>query len=91
MVSKYIGVTEKNLDRASVDGHVGTNALWKYVPVRRLFIFLERSIYEGTQWAVFEPNAMAHLWRYASNLHTSSKLAGGLISALRFGQAICIP
>jgi phage tail sheath protein FI len=32
------------------------NALWKYVSVRRLFIFLERSIYEGTQWVVFEPN-----------------------------------
>jgi len=32
------------------------NALWKYVNVRRLFIFLERSIYEGTQWVVFEPN-----------------------------------
>jgi phage tail sheath protein FI len=33
-----------------------SNALWKYVAVRRLFIFLERSIYEGTQWVVFEPN-----------------------------------
>ena len=33
-----------------------SNALWKYVPVRRLFIFLERSIYEGTQFVVFEPN-----------------------------------
>lgn len=32
------------------------NSLWKYVSVRRLFIFLERSIYEGTQWVVFEPN-----------------------------------
>jgi hypothetical protein len=29
---------------------------WKYVNVRRLFIFIERSIYEGTQWVVFEPN-----------------------------------
>ena len=29
---------------------------WKYVPVRRLFIFLERSISQGLQWAVFEPN-----------------------------------
>jgi Bacteriophage tail sheath protein len=29
---------------------------WKYVPVRRYFIFLERSIDEGTQWVVFEPN-----------------------------------
>jgi phage tail sheath protein FI len=33
-----------------------SNSLWKYVSVRRLFIFLERSIYEGTQWVVFEPN-----------------------------------
>ncbi|WP_374476772.1 phage tail sheath family protein [Zoogloea sp.] len=35
---------------------ISSNALWKYVAVRRLFIFLERSIYEGTQWVVFEPN-----------------------------------
>jgi uncharacterized protein len=35
---------------------ITSDALWKYVSVRRLFIFLERSIYEGTQWVVFEPN-----------------------------------
>jgi uncharacterized protein len=29
---------------------------WKYVNVRRLFLYLERSIDKGTQWAVFEPN-----------------------------------
>lgn len=29
---------------------------WKYVNVRRLAIFLERSIQQGSQWAVFEPN-----------------------------------
>jgi phage tail sheath protein FI len=29
---------------------------WKYVPVRRLALFLESSLYYGTQWAVFEPN-----------------------------------
>jgi phage tail sheath protein FI len=29
---------------------------WKYVNVRRLFLFLEHSIDRGTQWAVFEPN-----------------------------------
>lgn len=40
---------------------LSSNALWKYVSVRRLFIFLERSIYEGTQWVVFEPNE-ARLW-----------------------------
>jgi phage tail sheath protein FI len=35
---------------------LSSDALWKYVPVRRLFIFLEHSIYEGTQWVVFELN-----------------------------------
>ena len=29
---------------------------WKYVNVRRLFIYLEHSIDRSTQWAVFEPN-----------------------------------
>lgn len=35
---------------------LSSNGLWKYVSVRRLFIYLERSIYENTQWVVFEPN-----------------------------------
>ncbi len=30
---------------------------WKYVNVRRLAIFIERSIATGMQWALFEPNA----------------------------------
>lgn len=29
---------------------------WKYINVRRLFLYIEQSIDEGTQWAVFEPN-----------------------------------
>ena len=29
---------------------------WKYIPVRRLALFIEGSIQRGTQWAVFEPN-----------------------------------
>jgi len=29
---------------------------YKYVPVRRLALFLEESLFRGTQWAVFEPN-----------------------------------
>jgi phage tail sheath protein FI len=29
---------------------------WKYVNVHRLFLFIEESIDEGTQWVVFEPN-----------------------------------
>jgi hypothetical protein len=37
------------------------NGEWKYVPIRRLFLFLRESIDEGTQWTVFEPNTPA-LW-----------------------------
>ncbi|MEM9189375.1 MAG: phage tail sheath subtilisin-like domain-containing protein [Myxococcota bacterium] len=40
---------------------VTADALWKYVPVRRLFIFIEQSIVRGTRFAVFEPNARP-LW-----------------------------
>lgn len=37
----------------------GANVLaseWKYVPVRRLALYLHESLYRGSQWAVFEPN-----------------------------------
>ncbi|MEE4218643.1 MAG: phage tail sheath C-terminal domain-containing protein [Xanthomonadales bacterium] len=37
------------------------NGEWKYVNVRRFFLFLAESIDEGTQWVVFEPNDRA-LW-----------------------------
>jgi phage tail sheath protein FI len=33
-----------------------SDVLWKYINVRRLFLFLEESIDEGTQRVVFEPN-----------------------------------
>ena len=35
---------------------LSSDTQWKYVNVRRLFLFLEESIDEGTQWVVFEPN-----------------------------------
>lgn len=38
-----------------------SNTLWKYVNVRRLFIFLEETIKRGTDWVVFEPNE-PNLW-----------------------------
>lgn len=34
---------------------------WRYLNVRRLFNYVEESIFEGTQWVVFEPNDM-RLW-----------------------------
>ncbi len=40
---------------------VSSDPSWKYVNVRRLFIFLEETIKANTNWAVFEPNDEA-LW-----------------------------
>lgn len=37
----------------------GADALaseWKYLAVRRMALFLEESLFRGTQWVVFEPN-----------------------------------
>jgi len=41
---------------------LSADALWQQISIRRLFIFLERSIKLGTQWVVFEPNDSA-LWK----------------------------
>jgi phage tail sheath protein FI len=47
---------------------------WKYIPVRRLALYIEESIDRGTQWAVFEPNdepLWAELRRHIGNfMHT---------------------
>jgi phage tail sheath protein FI len=37
-------------------GNDEAGSQWKYVPIRRLALFLESSLYDGTQWVVFEPN-----------------------------------
>jgi phage tail sheath protein FI len=35
---------------------LSSNPSWRYLNVRRLFNFVEKSIENGTQWVVFEPN-----------------------------------
>jgi uncharacterized protein len=40
----------------TLDGDDRVASEWKYIPVRRLALFLEESLYRGTQWVVFEPN-----------------------------------
>ncbi len=40
----------------TLQGSDQTASEWKYVPVRRLALFLESSLYAGTKWVVFEPN-----------------------------------
>jgi uncharacterized protein len=57
---------------------------WMYVNVRRLFIFLEASLDEGLQWAVFEPNDQ-RLWNQliqsVSAFLTTIWRQGGLMGA----------
>ena len=40
---------------------ISSNGLWKYLNVRRLFIYVEESIKANTNWVVFEPNSTV-LW-----------------------------
>ena len=61
-----------------------SNALWKYVNVRRLFMFLEESIDEGTQWVVFEPNdekLWARVKQSISNFLTTQWREGALMGS----------
>jgi phage tail sheath protein FI len=57
---------------------------WKYINVRRLFIFVEESIDEGTQWVVFEPNdepLWARVRQSVSNFLLSVWRSGALAGA----------
>lgn len=40
----------------TLDGADAIGSEWKYIPVRRLALMLEESLFRGTQWVVFEPN-----------------------------------
>ncbi len=65
--------------------NVTDDTQWRYVNVRRLFLFVENSIERGTQWVVFEPNSAStwlrvrvsaenfldQLWRAGALLGTS--------------------
>jgi phage tail sheath protein FI len=60
------------------------NNEWKYVNVRRLFLFLRESIDEGTQWVVFEPNTpdlWAKITRNVTAFLTNVWRAGALFGA----------
>jgi hypothetical protein len=57
---------------------------WRYVPIRRLFIMLRRSLESGFAWITFEPNTYS-TWAmvskrvsdFLSDLYTRGMLAGG--------------
>src|SRR5208282_3423752 len=41
----------------TIAGATAAGSQWQYVSIRRLALYIESSLYQGTQWAVFEPNA----------------------------------
>jgi len=54
---------------------------WKYINVRRLFLYVEQSIEEGTEWAVFESNdkdLWARVRQSVENFLTTVWRDGGL-------------
>jgi uncharacterized protein len=38
------------------EGEDGLASEWKYISVRRTALFLEESLYRGSEWVIFEPN-----------------------------------
>ncbi len=45
-----------NWGARTLDGSDDIGSEWKYIPIRRLALFLEESLFRGTKWIVFEPN-----------------------------------
>ncbi len=40
----------------TLDGDDDIGSEWKYIPIRRLALMIEESLFRGTKWVVFEPN-----------------------------------
>ena len=66
--------------------------LWKYINVRRLFIFVEESLKANTNWVVFEPNSEA-LWgrvQRTIELFLSSMWRSGALAGTSPGEAFFV-
>lgn len=66
-----------------------SNSTFKYVNVRRLFIFVEESIKANTNWVVFEPNDVA-LWQRVQMTVANfldNLWRGGMLSGASAGEA----
>lgn len=66
--------------------------LWKYINVRRLFIYIEESIEKGTQWVVFEPND-EKLWarvRATVNQFLTGVWRGGALMGTKVEEAFFV-
>lgn len=75
---KNVAWSARTLDPA------GAGSEWKYVPVRRLALFLQESLWRGLQWAVFEPNNEA-LWAQI-RLHAGAFLQDLFVQGAFEGQ-----
>ncbi len=53
---RHFAVGIVNWGARTMDGDDDFGSQWKYIPIRRLALFIEESLYRGTQWAVFQPN-----------------------------------
>jgi phage tail sheath protein FI len=63
---------------------LSSDAQWNYINVRRLFIFVEQSVLQGTSWVVFEPNdetTWARVRRSLNGFLTSVWHSGALVGA----------
>ena len=45
-----------NWGARTMDGDDGFGSEYKYIPIRRLALYIEESLYRGLKWVVFEPN-----------------------------------
>lgn len=45
-----------NWGSRTLDGDDDFGSEWKYIPIRRLALMIEESLFRGTKWVVFEPN-----------------------------------
>lgn len=55
-IRNFPGVGNVVWGTRTLDGSDRLASEWKYLAVRRFTLFLEESLYRGTQWVVFEPN-----------------------------------
>lgn len=63
---------------------LSSDPAWRYINVRRLFNYVEKSIEQGTQWVVFEPND-PDLWARVKR-DVEAFLTGAWRSGMLFGQ-----
>ena len=67
----------------TLDGANANPSDWKYIPIRRLALMIEESLFRGTKWVVFEPNdeplwakARQNLTAFMLRLHRQGAFAG---------------